>query len=74
MSHKVCGTCGKQCYLTRDEAKRSARVNHPGQAMHVYTCEEPAGKTWWHLSSMPADKIKELRDRESGKGKEGGAA
>jgi hypothetical protein len=64
MAHKVCGTCGKQCYLTRDEAKRSGRVNHPGQAMHVYECEEPSGKKWWHISSIPAGKLSELRDRE----------
>ena len=64
MAHKACGGCGKQCYLTREEAKRSARVNHPGIAMHAYPCEEPSGKTWWHLSSIPADKLKELRDYE----------
>jgi hypothetical protein len=64
MSHKVCAVCGKQCYLSREEAKKSGRVNHPGQAMHVYTCEEPSGKTWWHLSSMPASKLTQLRDRE----------
>jgi hypothetical protein len=64
MAHKICGTCGKQCYLTREEAKRSARVNHPGQAMHVYDCTEPSGKVWWHLSSLPADLLAELRDKE----------
>jgi hypothetical protein len=64
MARKVCDVCGKQCYLTRDEAKQSARVNHPGQAMHVYQCEESAGIKWWHLSSIPADKLKQLRDRE----------
>lgn len=64
MAHKICGACGKQCYRTREEAKRSARVNHPGQAMHVYDCEESPGIKWWHLSSIPADKLKTLRDRE----------
>lgn len=64
MAYKVCGTCGKQCYLTREEAKRSGKVNHPGQVMHVYDCEEPSGKTWWHLSSIPAGKLTELRDRD----------
>ena len=65
MARKVCTVCGKQCYLTREEAKYSARVNHPGQAMHIYKCGEPSGRVWWHLSSMPAYKLKELRDRES---------
>lgn len=64
MARKVCAICGKQCYLTRDEAKHSARVNHPGTPMHVYTCEEENGTVWWHLSSIPADKLKTLRDRE----------
>ncbi len=64
MAYKVCSACGKQCYLTRDEAKRSAKVNHPGQAMHAYECEEPTGKVWWHLSSIPAYKLKELRDKQ----------
>lgn len=64
MGRKICDTCGKQCYLTREEAKRSARVNHPGQAMHEYSCEEPSGNVWWHLSSIPADKLTQLRDRE----------
>jgi hypothetical protein len=63
MAHTVCDACGKQCYLTREEARRSARVNHPGTAMHAYTCTEPSGKTWWHLSSIPAYKLKELRDQ-----------
>lgn len=63
-AHKICAACGKQCYLSREEAKRSAKVNHPGQVMHVYECEEPSGKVWWHLSSIPADKLKKLRDRE----------
>jgi hypothetical protein len=66
MAHKECLTCGKQCYLTREEAKHSARVNHPGQAMHVYECAEPSGKVWWHLSSIPADKLTELRERQHG--------
>ena len=64
MAHKVCAACGKQCYLTREEAKRSARINHPGKVMHVYECTEPSGNKWWHLSSIPADKLKRLRDRE----------
>jgi hypothetical protein len=66
MSRKVCEACGKQCYLSREEAKRSARVNHPGQTMCEYPCTEPSGKVWWHLSSMPADKLRQLREREHG--------
>ncbi len=63
MSHKTCDTCGKCCYLTRSEAKKAAKVNHPGQVMHEYECAEPSGKVWWHLSSIPAGKLKELRKR-----------
>jgi len=62
-ARKTCETCGKACYLTRDEAKRSARVSQPGKVMHAYQCTEPSGQTWWHMSSIPADKLKELRDR-----------
>ena len=65
MAYKICGTCGKQCYLTREEAKHSARVNHPGYAMHAYQCTEPSGKVWWHLSSIAADKLAELREKRS---------
>jgi hypothetical protein len=65
MAYKVCETCGKQCYLTRAEAKRSARVNHPGYAMHEYQCTEPSGKVWFHLSSIDADKLSELRERKN---------
>ena len=64
MARKVCGGCGKQCYLTREEARKSAKVNHPGVTMHAYSCTEPMGKTWWHLSSFSAVQMKELRDRE----------
>lgn len=64
MAQKICAECGKQCYRTRDEAKRSARVNHPGVSMHAYECLEPTGQSWWHLSSIPADKLKHLRDNE----------
>lgn len=64
MSRKVCETCGKQCYLTRDEAKQSAKVNHPGQAMHFYTCEDTSGIKWWHISSIPADRLTWLRERK----------
>jgi hypothetical protein len=66
MAFRRCTVCDKQCYPTRAEAKRSARVNHPSQVMHVYMCEEDTGKQWWHLSSIPADKLTELRDREHG--------
>jgi hypothetical protein len=59
MAHKVCDTCGKQCYLSRAEARHSARVNHPGQAMHVYKCQEASGRVWWHTSSIPADRLAE---------------
>jgi hypothetical protein len=64
MASKLCEVCGKQCYSTREDAKHSARVNHPGKAMHVYYCEEPSGIVWWHLSSIPADKLTQLRDRK----------
>ena len=64
MASKVCSRCGKQCYSSRDEAKRSAKVNHPGKVMHVYWCEEFPGIIYWHLSSIEAYKLKELRDRE----------
>lgn len=63
LARKVCDACGKKCYLTRDEAKRAAKVNHPGQVMHEYTCTEPSGLEWWHLSSIPAAKLRRLRDQ-----------
>jgi hypothetical protein len=66
MAFKVCETCGKQCYPTREAARQSARVNHPGQAMHIYWCREASGRKWWHLSSMPAARLAQLRDRERG--------
>lgn len=62
---KTCAACGKQCYRSRDEARQSAKINHPGQVMHAYECEEPSGQRWWHLSSIPAGKLKRLRDREA---------
>lgn len=65
MAVGICQTCGKQCYTSRDDAKRSARVNHPGQVMHIYSCEERPGIFWWHLSSIPADKLKQLRERRA---------
>lgn len=62
MSRKACETCGKQCYMSREEAKQAARVNHPGQVMHAYDCTEPSGTRWWHLSSIPAHRLKILKD------------
>ena len=64
MASKSCEACGKQCYRTRDEARQSAKVNHPGQVMHEYTCTEPSGKAWWHISSIPASRLTILRERE----------
>lgn len=65
LAYKRCETCGKQCYVSRNEARRSAKVNHPGQVMHLYECTEPSGRKWWHLSSIPADKLKTLKDRRA---------
>lgn len=63
-SLKYCDSCGKLCYLSRDDAKKAARNNHPGQTMHVYECEEPSGRRWWHISSIPAMKLEELKNRK----------
>ncbi len=66
MAYTLCGTCDKQCYLTREEARRSAKVNHPGLTMHAYRCEEEeSGRTYWHLSSIPAGKLTRLKNRNA---------
>lgn len=64
LAARVCKLCGKQCYRSRDEAKRATKIIHPGQVMHFYDCEESPGIFWWHSSSIPADQLKKLRDRE----------
>lgn len=64
MAVKLCDYCGKQCYHTRASAKESARVNHPSQVMHTYSCEERPGITWFHISSIPADHLRQLRDKD----------
>ena len=66
LGHKFCDTCGKHCYLTRDEAKQAATILHPGTVMHFYDCTEPSGRKWFHFSSIPASKLKVLRERKAG--------
>lgn len=39
-----CRRCGKRCYPTRREARRAARLAHPGEHMRAYRCGG-----YWHL-------------------------
>jgi len=55
-----CPECGKWCYQTRDDAEAAARQVHPGAVMRFYLCES-TGQEWWHITSMTADQVSEIR-------------
>lgn len=44
LSVGVCPTCGKRRYPTRRDARRAARLAHPGEHMRAYPCG-----SFWHL-------------------------
>lgn len=45
-----CPDCGKRRYLSRSNAKRAARINHPGDSrMAEYLCGG-----FWHLGHLPS--------------------
>ena len=54
----TCGVCGKQGYRSRREARRAARVLHPGRRVRAYSC---AGR--WHFTSQAAATVAEWKDR-----------
>ncbi|HET6633474.1 MAG TPA: hypothetical protein VFH77_00450 [Streptomyces sp.] len=43
----TCGDCGKRCFETRADAKRSAQ-QHPGRRMRAYRCGQ-----FWHIGHVP---------------------
>lgn len=53
-----CPACGKVSYLSRADARRSARVLYPGRRMRAY---RHLGR--WHLTSQDAQTVTARRDR-----------
>lgn len=45
---RTCRDCGKKSYVSRQEARRIARVKHPGQQMNEYRCGD-----MWHIGHTP---------------------
>lgn len=62
-SHK-CPECGKWCYPTRDDAEQAVRSMHPGATVHFYKCQL-SPQAWWHFTSMTAEQVAGIRERES---------
>ena len=60
-----CPDCGKRCYASRGEAKRSGRRfasegGHRGHRYRAYQCGD-----WWHLTSwQAAARVAAYRDHE----------
>lgn len=57
-----CPECGKWCYRTRDDAEAAVRKTHPGATVHYYRCKSN-GEEWWHYTSMSAEQVGEIRER-----------
>lgn len=41
-----CPECGKFSYQSRSDAKRAAKINHPGERLTAYLCRHPDGLGW----------------------------
>lgn len=57
----TCTHCGKVSYQSRSDARRAARIIHPGQRMRAYRRHGA-----WHLTSQSALTIAAWRDRDAG--------
>lgn len=53
----TCACCGKRGYLTKADARRTARLLYPGQRLRPYRCGE-----WWHVTSQSAGRVAMWRD------------
>jgi hypothetical protein len=58
MSCFTCTRCGKRAYVSRKDARRAARINHPGdQGLAAYQC--PQLPDYWHYGhAQPGDRDK----------------
>ncbi len=48
-----CPACGKVAYLSRRDAKVSAKQKHQGNRVRVYPCRY-ASAEYWHITTMGA--------------------
>lgn len=62
-SHR-CRECGKWCYPSRYFCEAAVRVIHPGATVHYYRCQD-SPEHWWHFTSMTAEQVTEIREREA---------
>jgi len=46
----TCPTHGKKWWFSKKEAKKAARINHPGERLSVYRCSER--DEYWHLGHL----------------------
>lgn len=46
LSIATCGSCGKQCFCSRRDARRFARARFPAAALRAYQCGD-----WWHVGN-----------------------
>jgi hypothetical protein len=55
-SHGRCHPCDKYIYASRDDARRAARVHHPGDdGLRAYRCPKAQGR--WHYGHIPDWKV-----------------
>lgn len=45
-----CRTCGKRAYSSRKQARRAARIAHPGDHLRAYQCPHHPG--FWHIGHL----------------------
>lgn len=56
-----CRTCRKRAYGSRKQARRAARITHPGEHLRAYRC--PHRPRFWHIGHLkPGDRDRD-RDR-----------
>lgn len=61
-SHGRCPPCDKYIYASRDDARRAARVHHPGDdGLRAYRCPHIKGR--WHYGHIPDWKVQGYESR-----------
>lgn len=65
----TCPDCGKQCYKSREQARRAARVIFPGRQTREYPCGE-----WWHVTTQSAARTTAWKDYRLQQEQEGKAS
>ena len=61
-AYSWCAQHQKKGYISKREAKRAARMYHPGEHLNVYQCTTDVGM--WHIGHLPSAVVKRGVPRE----------